>query len=618
MDREQPGNGVAHADDRPGNGVAAAPQARADGLPGGAVAAAAPQAEAVGRVLGTQAASPLSFWVGLEPGHVLQLDDVVVTRRTVPGHGDVLIAGIVTNVEARHEGAAYDSDVFLIAGGALPAAVVETAEVRVTRVEPEVFVPPLPGAVAYRAMDADRDQALYFDVMERRVPMGLGRDGQPVYVNFDFLDGTRGAHVSISGVSGVATKTSFATFLLYSIFHSGVIGAESANTKALIFSVKGEDLLFLDHANNRLDDRASAAYARLGLPARPFTDVHVFAPPRPGDRNGVPHVSARTQGVSAFYWTLAEFCQEELLRFVFADADDERAQYTLLVGQVAARLRMNAEPSGDSGAVLIRLPDGSPGQPCRTYEDLVELIDDQLTGEGTRSVWAGAQMTLGTVNAFLRRLRSSIRPLSPVIRGDLPRGRPHSISTSDAQVSIVDLHNLPERAQRFVVGVVLRGEFARKESSGTARPLLFVVLDELNKYAPREGDSPIKEILLDVAERGRSLGVILIGAQQTASEVERRIVANCAVKVAGRLDPAEAARSEYGWLTSTARDRATIAKPGTMFVAQPEIPVPLAVNFPFPAWATRPSEAAAGPSPSATASDPFAGLAGVEDDVPPF
>ncbi|GAA3314701.1 MULTISPECIES: ATP-binding protein [Nonomuraea] len=166
-----------------------------------------------------------------------------------------------------------------------------------------------------------------------------------------------------------------------------------------------------------------------------------------------------------------------------------------------------------------------------------------------------------------------------------------------------------------MVGVVLRGEFARKESSGTARPLLFVVLDELNKYAPREGDSPIKEILLDVAERGRSLGVILIGAQQTASEVERRIVSNSAVRVAGRLDPAEAARSEYGWLPPTVRERATIAKPGTMFVAQPEIPVPLAVAFPFPAWATRPSEAVPIKAPSA---DPFAGLPGVEDDIPPF
>ncbi|TDC93877.1 ATP-binding protein [Actinomadura sp. 7K507] len=577
--------------------------------------------DVVGRVLGTQSATPLSFWVGLEPGTVVQLDEVIAARREVPGRGEVLIAGVVTSVEARHEGAAYDSDVFLIVQGVLPAAVVESAEVTVTRVEPEVYVPPLPGSAARRAGAQDRERALYFDVMERRIPVGLGRDGEPIHVNLEFLDGTRGAHVSISGISGVATKTSFATFLLYSIFNSGALGAEAHNTKALIFSVKGEDLLFLDHANTRLDDTARAAYRRLGLQPGPFGSVHVFAPPRPGDPNGTPHVSARTQDVSPFYWTLAEFCQDELLRYVFADTEDERSQYTMLIGQVAARLARDAEPVGDGGAVKV----GDGGQVCRTYDDLVRFIEETLTDEDSRRAWGAQLMGLGTVNAFLRRLRSSVRPLSPVLRGDLPERDGRSISTSAAQVTVVDLHNLPERAQRFVVGVVLRGEFARKESTGSARPLLFVVLDELNKYAPREGDSPIKEILLDVAERGRSLGVILIGAQQTASEVERRIVANCAVRVAGRLDAAEASRGEYGWLPPAARARATIAKPGTMFVGQPELPVPLAVEFPFPAWATRPAEAAPrDPARSGEAArsgpprDPFDGLGGDDDEVPPF
>ena len=75
---------------------------------------------------------------------------------------------------------------------------------------------------------------------------------------------------------------------------------------------------------------------------------------------------------------------------------------------------------------------------------------------------------------------------------------------------------------------------------------MLVVLDELNKYAPREGRSPIKDVLLDIAERGRSLGIVLIGAQQTASEVEPRVVANCSLRVVancslrvvGRLDAA--------------------------------------------------------------------------------
>ena len=63
------------------------------------------------------------------------------------------------------------------------------------------------------------------------------------------------------------------------------------------------------------------------------------------------------------------------------------------------------------------------------------------------------------------------------------------------------------------------------------------------------------------------------------------------MRVVGRLDAAEASRPEYGFLPASQRVRATLATPGTMFVSQPEIPVPIAVGFPFPAWATRLSEA---------------------------
>src|SRR4029434_10006151 len=199
----------------------------------------------VGRVLGTADATPLQFWTAVTPGGYLQLDDVVVTRRELPGREPVTISGVVTQVRARHEGAQFDSDVFAIADGTLPAQVQEAAEVTTTRVQPEVYVPPSPGALVHRAEGEARASALYFDRMQRPVPMGFGRDRVPVYLNADFLDGSRGAHVSISGISGVATKTSFATFLLYSVFTSGVFGADAVNTKALIFNVKGEDLLFL-------------------------------------------------------------------------------------------------------------------------------------------------------------------------------------------------------------------------------------------------------------------------------------------------------------------------------------------------------------------------------------
>jgi DNA helicase HerA-like ATPase len=211
------------------------------------------------------------------------------------------------------------------------------------------------------------------------------------------------------------------------------------------------------------------------------------------------------------------------------------------------------------------------------------------------------------VNAFIRRLYGAVDHVAHLIRADVAKPAEHVVDFDRGQVTVVDLHNLNDRAKRFVVGVVLRKAFERKERSGQARPLQFVVLDELNKYAPREGSSPIKEILLDVAERGRSLGIILIGAQQTASEVERRVVANCAVRVVGRLDAAEASRGEYGFLPAAQRQRAALLKPGTMVVSQPEIPLPIIVQFPFPAWATRASEAGANPA-SRQPGDPFEGF----------
>lgn len=594
----------------------------ADGVLKAGHARAPTGADPLGLVVGTVPATPLQFSIGLAPGQYAQLDDVVVTRRELPGQSSVQIAGVVTNVEAVHEGARFASDVFLIEQGALPAEVCEVAEVTVTRVEPELYVPPLPGVPVSRATGPQRESALYFDEMgSSRVPIGFGRDGQPVFANFEFIDGTRGAHVSISGVSGIATKTSFAMFLLHAITNCGVLAGEAHNTKALIFSVKGEDLLFLDYANSKLTASQEKRYAALGLPAAPFGNVRVFAPPRKGDPAGTPDVFARDRAVSPFYWTLAEFCRDELLSFVFADSEDERAQYTMLIAQVTARLRRDAVPAGDEGAIRIQNVDPANDQILRTFGDLVTLIEAELGDDGTRGSWVAGSAVTGSINALLRRLRSAVTPLSVVVRGDLAHRGERSITTSRAQVTVADLHNLPDRAQRFVVGVTLRTELARKERQGTARPLMFVMLDELNKYAPRDGDSPIKQILLDVAERGRSLGVILIGAQQTASEVERRILANCAIRVAGRLDAAEAVRPEYGYLPPAQRQRATLAKPGTMFVAQPDIPVPLAVEFPFPAWATRPSEkgewAGHDTSPARPA-DPFATIPGADDDPPPF
>jgi DNA helicase HerA-like ATPase len=556
----------------------------------------------VGRVIGTEDSTPLEFWVAVAPGQFIQLDDVVALERTPPGRPPVRIYGIVSQVRARHEGAKFDSDVFLIEEGILPAEISEAAQVLTTRFEPEMFIPPLPGQEVRRAHGDERDQALFFDGMTKRLPAGLSREDEPVHINLEFLDGSRGAHVNISGVSGVATKTSYATFLLYSLFTSGVLASEATNTKAIVFNVKGEDLLFLDHDNTALDERQRARYRALGLEPGAFKSVEMWAPPRKGAANAQPDTGTRVEGLTSFFWTLADFCAEEMLPYLFTDAQDDRAQYTMVVHNVTAKLKRDATKL-DSGAVRIE------GTTCSTFAELMEFIGDRVLDEADDS-WRGRMIGTGTTGAFVRRIHGSVRHLEHLVRGDVPNPDRHRIAR-DAQLTVIDIHSLNDRAKRFVVGVTLRTTFEEKERTGQARPLTFVVLDELNKYAPREGHSPIKEVLLDIAERGRSLGIILIGAQQTASEVERRIIANAAIKVVGRLDPAEAGREEYGFLPPTQRKRATIIKPGTMLVSQPELPIPLVLEFPFPAWATRPSEAdlTRGSAPDNDhPDDPFSGL----------
>lgn len=535
----------------------------------------------IGVVLGSQDATPLEFWVGVGPEAQLELDDVVVVETTSANGSPVKFYGTVDVVRKRYEGAQFDTDAFRAAAGQLPVEVSYAAHVQVTRVEPETFIPPHPGDAVHLVRGAALEEALFFDTMEHRLPIGLTRTGNPVFANLEFLDGTRGAHASISGVSGVATKTSFATFVLYSLFHSQALGDRSTNAKALVFNVKGEDLLWLDKPNNRLNEAARAQYAALGLEAAPFRSVGFFAAPKPGGGVPIPDTGTRQEGVTAYLWSLRDFARQRLLRFVFT-AEDERAQLSYVVQRVEnALVRWERDDKGDHS--YVRSPNGDK---LSSLADLADYLD----GDGVlEDIVQGGHIATGTLSAFRRRFHSAVGRMGHLVNSaDKPEK--FRIDWTERQVTVVDIHNLHSTGQMFVVGVVLKQMMEQKERVGTREPLVFLVLDELNKYAPRSGWSPISEVVLDIAERGRSLGVSLFGAQQTASEVERRVIANAALKVVGRLDSAEAKRGEYGFLSGAAKLRATMIRPGMMIVSQPEIPTPLLVQFPFPAWATRADE----------------------------
>jgi uncharacterized protein len=575
------------------------------------------QERPVGLVLGSEATSTQEFKVVLHEDEYLQLDDLVLVRTDVPKLGEVATYGIVVETQARYEGTSFESDTFRVAiEGTFPAEKSRTATVQIIRVIPETWIAPDSGQRVYKAVGDERKRALYVDEMgtagkSRALPVGLSHDEEPVWLDVDFFDGTKGAHVNISGVSGVATKTSYALFLLKCITsHPEVMGASAKNMRVLVFNVKGEDLLFLDKPNLNFGPDQAAQWARLGMDPAPFQSVSFWAPARPRDASeGIPTSSARSEGIDAFRWTPREFVNDRLLQFLFTESTDARQQITFVAERVARQLeRWAHDVAGEDGAIVLRDPlsdvtegpvvPGPHDRVIRSLGDLVEAIGQHLEpddGGGEDFAWTG-RVAGGTVAAFMRRLYAAIPRIGPLVRA----GESRRIDRAAEAVTVVDIHDLHEAAQRFVVGALISEVHREKEGKGRF-PLTAIVLDELNKYAPREGWSPIRDTLVDIAQRGRSLGLLLIGAQQSASRIDPDVLSNASVRIAGRLDAAEAERAEYGWMLPSTRARARLLKPGTMVLSQPAIPAPTVLTFPYPPWATRPEEVS-------EEGDPFEGL----------
>ena len=606
--RDDPDAMTTPGEDPGGAGADAAP-------PGGAAPDAAPSGGGrIGLVDGSTETGSRSFQAVLDPEAMVQLDELVAVTTTLPDGRSVTHYGIVTELRSRFEGADLPSDTARVVARALPAEHVRRAEIRVLRVFPELFVSPHAGAPVLRAVGEHRAIALFEDEMTRgKLPVGLDLGGEPVHADMRFVDGRAGGHVSISGISGVATKTSYALFLLYQLLETDrgmdLLGgrAEREGVRALVFNTKGEDLLHVDRPNRVFGDRPEAigGWRTLGIEdPGPFRSVRLYAPR--ASESSVPQVRSRqTADVNAYGWTPEEFIREQLLQFCFTSEDERGTQVGLVEQRVRVELlRRLRRPAGErsGAAVILELPPSGTGynpdrlaarEPeeafsgegtlVRDFGELVTMLERIEADDAVMETWFG-RAAAGTRQAFLRRLAKLRRRLDPVIGCGLA-----PVSAENARIHVVDISTLHDDAQRFVVGALLDRIWREKQGSGRT-PLRFVVLDELNKYAPATGFSPIKELLVDIAERGRSLGVLLIGAQQAASAVAAAVPRNASLKVAGRLDASEA--DAYRFLTPALRERATRFLPGTMVVSQPIVPEPIPIRFPFPPFATNPEEAA--------------------------
>ncbi len=540
----------------------------------------------IGIVLGTFPITPFEFWVGIKEEILIQLDDVVFTVCKI-AHQEVKYYGIVTEIQKYLEGSKLVYEAQLAKEGVIPVNLAYIAKVSVTRIEPEIFSPPIPGSEVFFAEEEDFEKALYFDQMENKIPAGLTRSGKPVMINYDFISGKEGAHVSISGMSGIATKTSYALFLLNSIMQKAPKD-ERKYIRALIFNVKGKDLLWLDKKSKRITKEDEEMFKRLGLEPKPFEDVIFYAPPKEDKRKLYlePDSPRLDEKVVAFSWTMREFAEEGLFKFMFAEEDESLSNIGNLIDRIASKLAELAKKSKETPEGIL-LDDYYKN--IESLDDLYAYLEEIKDDKDLKKEWFGDSHTQ-TISAFMRRFQRAKKYVNRFIVPSDARSIKWEDKWENHKLSVVDISSLHNIAKMFVVGAILKKIFKEKEDSGKQYPKVFVVLDELNKYAPRDSWSPIKDIILDIAERGRSLGVLLIGAQQTASEIEKRVVANSAVKVLGRVDSSEIFSKEYDFLTGNFRQRAIMLKKGTMILYQPDVPLPIVVKFPKPPWATRKEE----------------------------
>jgi hypothetical protein len=109
----------------------------------------------------------------------------------------------------------------------------------------------------------------------------------------------------------------------------------------------------------------------------------------------------------------------------------------------------------------------------------------------------------------------------------------------------------------------------------------------LNKYAPSDGqDTYVRKMLLDIAERGRYLGLVLFSAQQFRSQVHRRVVGNSGTSLFGRMDGDELATPGYAVLSPAIRTKLATLDKGQLMVRHPHFTQPIFVRFPRPAVMT--------------------------------
>lgn len=450
-----------------------------------------------------------------------------------------------------------------------------------------IYIPVQEGRAVYLADEKQIKAALGLDNIDNPLPAGYiemyeGANKETIPVNFNshFLIGPEGAHLNISGISGLASKTSYAMFLMKAI-QDRAMKDKDESVAFIIMNVKGTDLLSIDERNMRQDelDEIKPVYDLLGLDMKPFEHVKYFYPYSSDkttytyEKNGTIERRLKT-GTAAQYKYLFETTEDkECLDLLFANVDDPNDTIESIINYIIAG-------SGRFNGV-------------DSWSDFQRALSEQANP--SEKATSGKEISVMSWRRFYRLFNKCYQKNKQMFTNGLGdsgvRLREEIDRIKKNDVYVIDVAKLDEESQGFVFGDVMRavynlklGATDRPDEEIPDRVILFI--DELNKYASNDvpKSSPILHSLLDITERGRSLGIILFGAEQFVSDIHKRIKGNCATHAFGRTNSIEMTKPDFSYVPSVYKTMLTRLKQGEYIIQNPIFRSLLNIKFPKPIY----------------------------------
>ncbi len=545
--------------------------------------------EALGRVVATErkpnTPHEFHFWTAIDSpvgiGTIVRVDGAQPIDGQIPHIYGIVVEGFsYTDLQSpMHDVLGHDGS-----PSAASFAATERAEIRlytaaVLRQIPEEPLQPVPMGEVFLAEEQDVQVALRMDGYLRDgantgIPVGVYRAGGTdavIYLDADFLLGPEAAHLNITGVSGLATKTSAVEWLLASMFTH--FPEEKGSIAAVAFNVKGPDLCYLDKPG-RVEDNDEKLYEKMGVEPKPFSQVQYFAPytAKGISLNTFRNNEALLDNVAPLTWGLREVLQ---FAEVLLNKDDIDAKADALIDFIKENV-VDKEMN----------PDGvlSKKHRVQSFADLDAWFRDLLQGMEKKDGESWRTHHVATIRKVRNRLSNISTRCAGLVTdtgavSDLPFG-----SFADRAVYVVDVANLEEDAQDLIFARIVSKLREHLERRDLGVKHLVVFVDELNKYAPGDGaDTYVRKMLLDIAERGRYLGLVLFSAQQFRSQVHRRVVGNSGTALFGRMDADELSTPGYTVLSPATKTKLATLEKGQLMIRHPHFTQPIFVRFPRPA-----------------------------------